>query len=276
MQKIGFLGPPGTFSQQAALIYTRNNPSELISFPTIAEALIAVQQRQLDAAVVPMENSLEGSVNVTLDLLAWEVDLAITAELILPISHNLLITPGAKWREVKQVFTHPQAAGQCRKFLARELPGAEIHLTYSTAEGAQLAKAAGSFTAAIAPHQAADIFELEAARQDIQDSSDNYTRFIVAGAGETSPSGSDKTSIVFSTKHRPGSLYRVLDIFNIWDINMNRIESRPARGKLGEYIFFVDLDGHAQEPELADALTMVRRKTTFFKFLGSYRRGNGA
>jgi prephenate dehydratase len=273
MLKIGFLGPEGTFSQRAALIYTGENQAELVSLPSIRETLLAVEHGELDLAVIPFENSLEGSVNVVLDILAWEVDLLIIDELILPISQTLMITPGAKWQEITEVFTHPQSAGQCRLFLENQLPQAALHLTNSNSEGANQAKIKGTTAGAIGPEQAAEIFGLEVVLRDIQDKDNNFTRFVVVGKNSVhAQTDKNKTSIVFSTEHKPGSLSCILNIFSLWDINMSKIESRPARGKLGRYIFFIDIEGHRADPDVQDALTMVKRKTTFYKFLGSYPR----
>lgn len=273
MQKIGYLGPEGTFTQRAALSYIDNTPAELVSMPSIRETLLAVQQGKLDLAVIPYENSLEGPVNVVLDILAWEVDLHIIKELILPISQTLMINHGAKWQEITEVFTHPQSAGQCRLFLETQLPQAKLHLTNSNSEGAKQAKMIGISAGAIGPEQAAEIFGLEVVLRDIQDNSNNFTRFVVVGKNSTPYiSDKNKTSIVFSTEHKPGSLACILDIFSLWDINMSKIESRPSRGKLGRYIFFIDIEGHMTDPDVQDALTMIKRKTTFYKFLGSYPR----
>lgn len=273
MLKIGFLGPEGTFSQRAALMYTAENCAELVALSSIRETLQAVQQGELDLAVIPFENSLEGSVNVVLDILAWEVDLLIIDELILPISQTLMITPGARWQDITDVYTHPQSAGQCRLFLENQLPWAKVHLTNSNSEGANQAKQRGSSAGAIGPEQAAEIFGLEVVLRDIQDMDNNFTRFVVVGKNSAQAvAGKSKTSIVFTTEHKPGSLSCILNIFNLWDINMSKIESRPARGKLGRYIFFIDIEGHMADPDVQDALTMVKRKTTFYKFLGSYPR----
>jgi prephenate dehydratase len=273
MQKIGFLGPEGTFSQRAALIYINDMHAELVGMPSIREILIAVQHGKLDLAVIPYENSLEGPVNVVLDILAWEVDLHIINELILPISQTLMINPGARWQDITEVFTHPQSAGQCRRFLETQLPQAELHFTNSNSEGANLANKNGITAGAIGPEQAAEIFGLEVALRDIQDNSNNFTRFVVIGKNPVhSLADQNKTSIVFSTEHKPGSLACILNIFSLWDINMSKIESRPSRGKLGRYIFFIDIEGHMTDPDVRDALTMVKRKTTFYKFLGSYPR----
>ncbi|HWJ02809.1 MAG TPA: prephenate dehydratase [Verrucomicrobiae bacterium] len=269
MQKIGYLGPEGTFSQQAAQRYAQGKGT-LVAGPTIKDVLKQVQAGTLDLAVIPMENSLEGAVNQSLDILAWEVDLNIQGELTLPVKHNLIVNKGDDWRQLHTIYTHPQAGGQCRKFLETELPAARIQFTYSTAEGAHIAKQNNIGFGAIAPAQAAELFGLQVAVSNIQDADNNCTRFAAVGKGAAKPSGKDKTSIIFSTDHKPGSLYRVLDIFSLWDINMTKIESRPAREQLGSYIFFVDIEGHVDNLDVADALTMVRRKTTFFKFLGSY------
>jgi len=275
MLRIGFLGPEGTFTQRAALIYTSNNPAELVGLPSIRETLLAVQDGELDFAVIPLENSLEGSVNVVLDILAWEVDLLIIDELILPISQTLMVTPGARWQDITEVFTHPQSAGQCRLFLEKQLPKAELYLKNSNAEGAQQAKKSGITAGAIGPEQAAEIFGLEVVLRDIQDKDNNFTKFVVVGKKSVhSSAGQNKTSIVFTTEHKPGSLSCILDILSLWDINLSKIESRPSRGKFGQYIFFIDIEGHMTNPDVRDALTMVKRKTTFYKFLGSYPKAD--
>lgn len=273
MSKIGFLGPEGNFTHRAALIYTSNKVAELVGLPSIRETILAVQHGELDLAVIPFENSLEGAVPIVLDVLAWEVDLQIIEELILPISQTLMIAPGVRWQDITEVYTHPQSAGQCRLFLERNLPQAKLYLTNSNAEGAKQAKMKGITAGAIGPEQAADIFGLEVVMRDIQDKDNNFTRFVVVGKN-ISPATEEqnKTSIVFSTEHKPGGLACILDILSLWDINLSKIESRPSRGKFGRYIFFIDIEGHVTNPDVRDALTMVKRKTTFYKFLGSYPR----
>ena len=247
----------------------------MVGLPSIRETLLAVQLGELDLAVIPFENSLEGSVNIVLDILAWEVDLQIIDELILPISQTLMITSGARWQNITEVFTHPQSAGQCRRFLETHLPMAKLYLTNSNSEGAKQAKEKGSIAGAIGSEQAADIFGLEVVLRDIQDQDNNFTKFVVVGKDSAhSTADKNKTSIVFSTEHKPGSLSCILDILSLWDINLSKIESRPSRGKLGTYIFFIDIEGHITDPDVRDALTMVKRKTTFYKFLGSYPRAD--
>lgn len=273
MTKIGYLGPRGTFSQVALQLYLKRQPGgEACEWSDIAGMLMAVQTGELDAAVVPIENSLEGAINVTLDMLAFDVDLKVVAEVVVPIQQCLLAPRGTALASIHSVLSHPQALGQCRKWLKAQLPQAVCRQADSTAEAAQLAAAAAGGTAALGSVLAADVYGLEILAQGIQDGVNNQTRFVVLSRSEGAcPSGpAAKTSIVFTTENKPGSLYRVLNIFDIWGVNMSRIESRPSKDKLGSYVFFVDLEGHCDDPDLSAALTMVRRKTSFYKFLGSY------
>ena len=275
--RIGFLGPRGTFSQEALNKYiglnTYENMYEIVAYNTIPELLFAVRNNDLDEAVVPIENSIEGGVGVTLDMMAFEVDLMIKAELAIQIRQNLLVKKGTQLKDIKYILSHPQAVGQCRKFINSRLPHAEIRFVYSTAEAAQEVSACGNNDyGAIGSIAAAEEYKLDVLASSIQDKDNNLTRFVVISKEDSPRTGSDKTSIVFSTEDRPGSLYRILDIFNLWDINMTRIESRPEKNELGRYIFFVDIEGHREDEDVRDALAMVRRKTSFYKFLGSYPR----
>ena len=270
MKKIGFLGPKGTFSQEAMLEYTRNLEYTAYDYSTIPDMLYAVRDMVLDEAVVPIENSIEGAVNVTMDMMAGEVDLQIKAELAIAINQNLLVKSGTRSEDIKCIISHPQPIGQCRKYLSANFPAAEIKYVYSTAGAAEEVAGRNGDCAAVGSAIAAEVYKLEILSRGIQDSKNNYTRFVVISLKDSERTGSDKTSIVFSTEDKPGSLYRVLDIFNLWDINMTRIESRPAKNELGRYIFFVDISGHRDDEDIRDALTMIRRKASFFKFLGSY------
>jgi prephenate dehydratase len=270
MMKIGYLGPKGTFCHEAMKVYTKNKTNISREYNSISDMLYAVQRRHVDEAVVPIENSLEGAVNVTLDILALEVDIMIKEELVLAIKQNLMAKKGVKPVDIKQIVSHPQAIGQCRKFISSNFPRAEIKLVYSTASGAQEVFQGDGSTAAIGSAVAADVYQLDMLYEGIQDENNNFTRFVVVSMKDSPKTGEDKTSIVFSTEDRPGSLYRILDIFNLWDINMTKIESRPARKHLGSYMFFVDIEGHKEDQDVKDALKMIKRKTSFFKFLGSY------
>jgi len=274
MLKIGYLGPKGTFSQEALLKYAKDAEYTPKEFLSIGEILEAVDTRIIDEAVVPIENSIEGAVNATMDIMAMENDLRIKAEVIIPIREHLLVKKGAKLSGVKTVLSHPQPLGQCRRFLAKNFPDAIIKATNSTASAAEEVSKGTGDSAAIGSFEAAKAYGLEVAQRDIQDFDNNTTRFIVVGREDSKRTGNDKTSIVFSTEDKPGSLYKILEIFNLWDINLSRIESRPAKNKLGSYIFFVDLSGHKEDDDLRDALEMVKRKTSFYKFLGSYPAGS--
>jgi len=270
MLKIGYLGPEGTFSHEALLKYYKGTNYEAVSFPTIPDILISVEKELIDEAVVPIENSIEGSVNATMDMIALEVDLIIRGELIIPIREHLLVKKGSDISKIRYILSHPQPLGQCRRYLKENLPYAETRPVLSSAAAAEEVSRSSGELAAIGSFAAAKSYNLDIAATDIQDSDNNLTRFIIVGRSYADRTGMDKTSIVFSTEDKPGSLYSILGIFNLWGINLSRIESRPAKNKLGRYIFFVDLIGHSEDEDMRDALTMVKRKTSFFKFLGSY------
>lgn len=272
MTKVGFLGPRGTFSQEAVRKYLEHLTVKCIThdYTTIRDILFAVEMGEINEALVPVENSLEGPVNETLDMIATEVNLKIKAEIIIAIRQNLLVKEGSCLEDIKYIISHPQSIGQCRKYISNNFPKAEIKLIYSTAGAAEIVALGEGDSAAIGSVIAADVYSLEIFAKDIQDGDNNFTRFAVVSKDDSYRTGLDKTSIVFSTEDKPGSLYRVLDIFNLWDINMTKIESRPAKKQLGSYIFFVDIEGHRDDDDVRDALTMVKRKTSFYKFLGSY------
>jgi prephenate dehydratase len=270
--KIGYLGPKGTFSHEAANKYINGNDIYILcDFNSINDILYAVQNGEIDEAIVPIENSLEGAINATLDMMAFEVDHKIKSELIIPIVENLLVKKGTKIDDIKSILSHPQPLGQCRKYINTKFPDAYTKVTNSTAGAAEEVASANGDCAAIGTFVAAQVYGLDILEKGIQDGDNNLTRFVIISAGECAKrTGRDKTSIVFSTDNKPGSLYRILDIFNLWDINMTRIESRPSKDKLGMYIFFIDIMGHKDDDDVKDALTMIKKKTSFFKLLGSY------
>jgi prephenate dehydratase len=269
--KIGYLGPEGTFSQIALRQYIGNRQDVIpCPCPSIREMLLAVEDGVIDEAVVPIENSLEGPINVTLDMLAFDRSLKIKAEVVCDITQSLMARPGTRLADIKRVISHPQPIGQCGRYLASTLASADITYVNSTAEAAKLVFAGEPGLAVIGSALLAEIYGLELLAEGIEDSKNNSTRFVVLATQDAAPTGRDKTSIVFSTANRPGNLYRILDIFSLWDINMSRIESRPTKQVLGEYVFFIDLNGHHLDQDMAEALRMVQRKTSFYKFLGSY------
>ncbi|HAA42653.1 MAG TPA: prephenate dehydratase [Ruminiclostridium sp.] len=271
MIKVGFLGPRGTFSQEAAIKYINGRDGFCeCPYSTMPDLIYAVDKDEVDEAVVPIENSIEDAVSVTLDMLATDVNLKIKGEIIIAVNQNFMVKKGTKTEDIKLILSHPQAIGQCRKYLDSKFPAAAIKYVYSTAEAAREVSEGEGDMGAIGPLTAAGVYNLEVIDRAIQDNFNNLTRFVIISKKGGERKQRNKTSIVFSTANKPGSLYRILDIFNLLDINMTRIESRPVKDKLGSYIFFVDLNGHIEEDNVRDALTMVKRKTSFYKFLGSY------
>lgn len=278
---IGYLGPPGSFCEEATIRLVRSGivydliASSLIPGRTIRELIVSVENGSLPAAVVPIENSIEGSVSETLDLLVRSEDLFIQCEITIPVSHNLLIWGSNKSRPVEEILSHPQALAQCRNYILRRFPGVRERATTSTAEAAREVssrKDSGPVAAAIGTLRAAELYGLSVVDIDIQDVQENETRFVLlAKSATTRSTGRDKTSIAFSTmRDRPGALYSILEEFAKRSLNLTKIESRPTKRMLGEYIFFVDCQGHKDDPDVADAIMGLRPKTSYLKILGSY------
>ncbi len=275
--RVGFLGPEGTFSHEALGLMPEARGAEAVPYPTVFDVVRAVEEGEVAGGVVPIENSLEGSVNATLDALAFGAGVLILREVDLPIHHHLLALPGVALEEVKVVFSHPHASAQCREFLSRKLPGVELRATNSTAEAARAAAEAGAGAAAIGSATAARIFGLEILVSGVMDRPDNRTRFVLLGRHIPPPTGADKTSVVcFIAEDRPGSLLGILEEFAIRQINLTKIESRPTKERLGEYCFFVDLEGHITEPRVAEALKGLHRRLAALRYLGSYPRAEGS
>lgn len=268
--KIGYLGPKGTFTEEAALSYIRNKEGvELIAFPTIHDAIYAVEEGEVEESIVPFENSTEGTVTNTIDTLIFDVDLYIKGEIIVPISQSIAVRQGFD-DTIEKIYSHPQALAQCRKYWQKYFPHSELVAVSSTAEAAKFVSESTGPYASICPKRAADLCGLQVLEENIQDEKNNATRFVVLTKERQAQicSGA-KTSIVFSTENRPGRLYNILDIISIWDLNMTKIESRPMKNQLGTYVFFVDLEADNRN-DLLDCLKMMERKTTFLKYLGSY------
>lgn len=273
---IAHLGPPGTYAESAALAYadqllqTPEQHSLLCPCPSIAQTLQAVAQQQADIAVVPVENSIEGSVTMTLDTL-WQLDnLQIQQALTLPISHALL-SWATDLAKIQVVYSHPQALAQCQRWLETSLPSVQIIPTNSTTEAAQLVESDGS-TAAIASRRAAELYNLPILAFPINDRPDNYTCFWVLSR-QASPGG-NHTSLAFSVRDVPGALVKPLQIFADRGINLSRIESRPPKqsldNHLGRYVFFIDLEANAQQESVLLALTELEAHTQNLKIFGSY------
>jgi prephenate dehydratase len=273
-RRIAFLGPEGTFTEQALLGEADLADQELVPLGAIPEVLAAVDSGEVDLGFVGIENSIEGTVNLTIDALAFEHDLLIQREVVLAIHLNLLAPPGVGLRDIRDVYAFPVATGQCRKWIARELPGVTDIAAHSNAEAARLvAEAADGRSAAVAPSLAAKIYGLEIVAADIEDHEDNQTRFVLVSGPSVvpTPTGHDKTSIVvFQRFDRPGSLLAVLQEFAARGINLTKLESRPTKRALGEYCFVIDFEGHLDDEVVADCLRELRSKVADVKFLGSY------
>ncbi len=274
MKALGYLGPPGTFSEKAARLYAARSgrPDALLCpYPSVPEVFLAAVRGEVDGAVVPVENSLEGAVNITLDLLGQQEELGIIAEVIVSVRHYLLARPGTHPGEVGVLVTHPHAFAQCYTYLREHLPRAEVRLVASTGEAARIVAEGPPGWAAVAGEEAAAAYGLEVISPEIQDSPYNKTRFPVLARGGAPPSGRDKTSLVFALpEDRPGGLYAILGEFAREGINLTKIESRPAKRELGEYIFFLDCEGHASFPPLREVVARLKEKTAFLRVLGSY------
>ena len=268
--RVAYLGPPGTFTEQAALLH--DPQAQLMPFATVAAVASAVDSGMADEGVVAIENSLEGSVTDTLDILIHESNLAIRRELVLPIEHCLLAKPGTSAGQVETIYSHPQALGQCRRFLERCFPKARLEASLSTTAAVEQMMEHEK-SAAIATPRASELYGVAVLALGIQDNRNNETRFVVLGASDSPPTGRDKTSLAFSVaQDRPGSLVDVLREFSQRQINLAKIESRPTKQELGKYVFLVDLEGHRGEPTVAEALVQVQAQAYFFKVFGSYPR----
>lgn len=271
--KLAYLGPPGTFTEEALLALPVAADAELIAQRTVPAVVRAVADGDVSAGLVPIENSIEGSVNITLDTLAFDMhdDIQIQAEIVRPIRHALLGSEGARIGDITDVTSHPHATAQCREYLERTLPNVNVHAANSTAEAATEARARGPAWAAIGTTLAADLHGLVVLDENIEDREENSTRFVLVGKGRTPPSGDDKTSAVcFIEKDRPGSLLAILHEFSDRQINLTKLESRPTKERLGEYCFFIDMEGHADEPPVRYAVESLRTKILEVKVLGSY------
>ncbi len=272
-----FLGPRGTFSEEAALQYIERSgdgDSEMIAFSSFPALTSAVETGLARDAILPIENSIEGAVGGTLDLLIHETPLRIAGELALPVRHFLITAPGIELAEVTEVASHPQALGQCRRFLERCLPKAAQVAALSTAAAVEETVASGDrHRAAIGTARAASLYGGAILAHDIQDVRANLTRFVALAREDHAPTGDDKTSLGFTFKTNvPGILHRILGAFAEAKLQLTKIESRPAKGWLGEYVFLVDLEGHRLDPAVASAIERIRDDCERFLIFGSYPR----
>ncbi|MEM2896520.1 MAG: prephenate dehydratase [Candidatus Bathyarchaeia archaeon] len=266
--KVAFLGPRGTFCEQATRKFFHGFPASFIEFLTIKDVFRAVLSDEVNYGVVPVENSTEGSISLTLDLLL-NYEIKVYGEIEQKATHNLIVKPGTKLEKIKLIISHPQALAQCRIFLEENLPKAKIKEVSSTSAAVKALKRLRN-AAAVGSELAAEIYGCEILARGIEDNPENYTRFFVLSKKDGEPSGNDKTSIIYSVEHVPGALFRSLEPFAKRKINLTKIESRPTRKKPWDYVFFVDFEGHRDEVECREALEELKNICSFIKILGSY------
>jgi prephenate dehydratase len=269
--RIAYLGPPGTFSEEAVARCDLARGDAPVPHPTFADAYRALRAGEVDGALLPIENSIEGSVGATLDLLVHEPGPLIRRELLLPVRQHLLVRAGTRLEEVRRVLSHPQAIGQCSRFLRDRLAGVSLEPTHSTADAARKVAAGEPDAAAIGSRTAAERFGLAVLAEAIQDVDENVTRFVLLAQADEAPTGRDRTSIAFTLdRDRPGGLYEVLGELARRGINLSKVESRPMKEALGHYVFFLDFERHRLDPEAAAALDGVRGRVHRLYLLGSY------
>ena len=263
--KIGTLGPEGSFSEKASKQW--NSKAELQYYEDISDTVDALLKGEVDYSIVPVENSIEGSITLTLDLL-MEHQLQITGEVIVQINHHLLSK--GSYKDIKIIMSIPQALSQCRKFIKKNFRDIEVRSSLSTSHAAKLASESKDI-AAIASRESAQKYGLDILAENIQDVNENYTRFIVIGKSTPPASGNDKTSIIiYLEKNRPGALYEILSEFANKVIDLTKIESRPTKKLLGDYLFYIDLKGHIGDGIIKETLDKVKGKVGMLKILGSY------
>ena len=265
---VAYLGPAGTFSEAAAIKHF-GHAAQTVACESIDQVFRSAEAGETDYCIVPVENSTEGTVNRTLDLLT-RMHLRICGEVVLRIHHHLLAkAPDTQLSAIRRLYSHSQSLAQCHEWLNANLPAVERIPTSSNAEAARIA-AAEPGAVAVAGEMAAERYALHPLARNIEDEPNNTTRFLVLGSQETGRSGKDKTSLVISAKNVPGAVHGLLDPFARHGVSMTKFESRPSRTELWEYLFFVDIEGHVQDPVIAVALTELQEKVAFLKVLGSY------
>ncbi len=266
--KVCFLGPEATFTHMACLRHFGES-AELIPLINVTEVFEAVERGEAEYGVVPIENSTEGVVSNTLDMFV-EYNLNIIGEITLEVSHSLLSRTG-DISHLKKIYSHPHAIAQCRGWLEKHLRNVPVYHVESTAKAAELA-AEDSSAGAIASEGAARLYGLRVIKRNIQDNIYNFTRFIIIGKISPERTGKDKTSVIFSVKDEVGALFKILEPFARYGINLTKIESRPVKKRAWEYLFFLDMEGHIKDERVRKAINEMRILTNYFKLLGSYPR----
>lgn len=267
--RVAYQGERGAYSEEA-LIQHFGSSAEAVPKPYLSDVFDAVEEGEVDAGLIPVENSLEGSIARSYDLL-YERELKARGEVVLRVRHCLIANPGVPIEDVEKVYSHPQALGQCRAYL--EKYGLEAIATFDTAGSVRKLKELGSRdSAAIASSRAAEIYGMSVLARGIENHTDNYTRFLVLALEDYPSTADDKTSIAFTLVNKPGTLYGALESFAEKEINLTKFEARPRVGKPWEYVFFIDVRGHREDPELKAALSRLEETSSSVKVLGSYPR----
>ncbi len=267
--KIGYLGPEGTFSNLAALRHFGSS-AKLIPSDKILDVFTGVERGWYHYGIIPIENSVEGVVNHSIDLLV-DSDVNIVGEILIEINHNLLSITGDK-SNIESIYSHPQALAQCRDYIDKNFPNAKRYEVESTSKAA-LKAIEDNTIAAIGSKLCEVIYNLKVVEGSIQDSSSNITRFLIIGKDMIEPTSDDKTSMMFSVQHRSGTLYKALEVFDEVGINMSKIESRPSKRIAWEYLFFVDIDGHRDDSKISEVIEKLKSRLPLVKILGSYPKG---
>ena len=273
VRKIAYLGPPGTYSEQAAK--QRNNVDELLPVESIPAVAKSVEEGEAYQGVVPIENSIEGGVTFTLDLLIHDSTLSICGEVIIPINHYLMAQKEIDLESITTVFSHPQSLGQCRQFLLNNIPQATLVASLSNAKAVEEMLDSTPNSAAISSERSANLYEATVLQKNVEDNPNNETRFVILSHDDHEITSNDKTSLCFEFDgDSPGILSESLTEFAARNINLVKIESRPNKRRLGRYVFLVDIDGHRKTIEVKQALDSLQKKVSMLKIFGSYPKGD--
>tara|TARA_Y100000758_G_scaffold287511_1_gene238973 strand:+ start:652 stop:1488 length:837 start_codon:yes stop_codon:yes gene_type:complete len=273
VRKIAYLGPPGTYSEQAAKQW--NNVDELLPVESIPAVAKSVEEGEAYQGVVPIENSIEGGVTFTLDLLIHDSTLSICGEVIIPINHYLMAQKEIDLESITTVFSHPQSLGQCRQFLLNNIPQATLVASLSNAKAVEEMLDSTPNSAAISSERSANLYEATVLQKNVEDNPNNETRFVILSHDDHEITSNDKTSLCFEFDgDSPGILSESLTEFAARNINLVKIESRPNKRRLGRYVFLVDIDGHRKTIEVKQALDSLQKKVSMLKIFGSYPKGD--
>lgn len=267
--QIAYLGPKGTFSEAAAICYSPKD--DKVPYQSIDDVIKAVNDNFIQIGIVPIENSIEGTVNATMDMLIFNSDIKILKEIVIPIDINFLVVKNYNGGKITKILSHPQALGQCRKFLNENYHDSEQISTSSTSEAARLVSESKECWASLGNSLCSELYDMKILNAKIQDNKTNETRFIaISKTAEAICTSNCKTSIAFTTSNEPGALFKILNILALWNINMTKLISRPIKANIGQYAFFVEVEGNIADCDMQNALQMIQRKTSFYKLFGSY------